>query len=101
MSWRASETLMDTIRHYAKFPATGQLSTAHARHSPSSSATSSSSTATPSSSSSRPRSLLAIRSRLKDPARREVTERRQVGDAEAVVNAPPSSSFLHGDDKQL
>ncbi|EGR47027.1 histidine kinase [Trichoderma reesei QM6a] len=23
MSWRASETLMDTIRHYAKFPATG------------------------------------------------------------------------------
>jgi hypothetical protein len=49
----------------------------------------------------KPRSLLAIRSRLKDPARREVTERRQVGDAEAVVNAPPSSSFLHGDDKQL
>ena len=23
MSWRASERLMDTIRHYAKFPATG------------------------------------------------------------------------------
>jgi pyruvate dehydrogenase kinase 2/3/4 len=23
MSWKASERLMDTIRHYAKFPATG------------------------------------------------------------------------------
>lgn len=23
MSWRASERLMDTIRHYARFPATG------------------------------------------------------------------------------
>jgi pyruvate dehydrogenase kinase 2/3/4 len=23
MSWRASESLMDTIRHYARFPATG------------------------------------------------------------------------------
>jgi pyruvate dehydrogenase kinase 2/3/4 len=23
MSWKASERLMDTIRHYARFPATG------------------------------------------------------------------------------
>lgn len=23
MSWKASERLMDTIKHYAKFPATG------------------------------------------------------------------------------
>ncbi|KAK4061038.1 hypothetical protein Trihar35433_9963 [Trichoderma harzianum] len=45
-------------------------------------------------------SMEGIRSKLKSNSKREVTERRQVGDAEAVVNAPPSS-FLHKDDKQL
>ncbi|UKZ78385.1 hypothetical protein TrVFT333_006122 [Trichoderma virens FT-333] len=45
-------------------------------------------------------SSLSIRSKLKSNSTREVTERRQVGDAEAVVNAPPSS-FLHKDDKEL
>ncbi|RFU74383.1 pyruvate dehydrogenase kinase [Trichoderma arundinaceum] len=48
-----------------------------------------------------PPSSLSIRSkRLKSSNLREVTERRQVGDAEAVVNAP-LNSFLNKDEKQL
>jgi hypothetical protein len=36
---------------------------------------------------------LLLRKRLKDRERREVTERKQVGDAAAVVNAPPRAHF--------
>ncbi|KAM3512879.1 hypothetical protein MY11210_003509 [Beauveria gryllotalpidicola] len=43
---------------------------------------------------------LVLRKRLKDKQRREVTERKQVGDAEAVLNAPPGS-YNHGEDRQL
>ncbi|KAM3462731.1 hypothetical protein NHJ13051_007205 [Beauveria bassiana] len=41
-----------------------------------------------------------MRKRLKDKQRREVTERKQVGDAEAVLNAPPGN-YNHGEDRQL
>ncbi|PMB72957.1 [Pyruvate dehydrogenase (acetyl-transferring)] kinase, mitochondrial [Beauveria bassiana] len=43
---------------------------------------------------------LVMRKRLKDKQRREVTERKQVGDAEAVLNAPPGN-YNHGEDRQL
>ncbi|TQW11521.1 hypothetical protein V2A60_001426 [Cordyceps javanica] len=43
---------------------------------------------------------LVLRKRLKDKQRREVTERKQVGDAEAVVNAPPSN-YSRSDDREL
>lgn len=39
---------------------------------------------------------LVLRKRLKD--RWEVTERKQVGDAEAVVNAPPGAIFTKRDE---
>ena len=43
-----------------------------------------------------------LRKRLKDRNGMEISERRQVGDAEAVVNAPPKErSEKEDDDRQL
>lgn len=44
---------------------------------------------------------LVLSKRLKDRKSREVTTRRQVGDAEAVVNAPEGSNSSSSDDRQL